>query len=69
MDALAISAIIVAVTGMIVSTLSVIKHSACCGKCFEIDTRTPVNNTPITTQPPASAPPLGDSRRSRTSVV
>ena len=43
MDALAVSAIIVAITGMIVSSLAVIKHSEC-GKCFKIDTRTPPNS-------------------------
>lgn len=41
MDALSISAIIVSITGLIVSTLSVIKHSECMN-CFKIDTRTPM---------------------------
>jgi hypothetical protein len=62
MDALAVSAIIVAITGMVVSTLSVIKHSECLGNCCKIDTRTPTTpsppaNPPLLNQEPSSQSP------------
>ena len=63
MDALSISAIIVASTGLIVSTLSVIKHSECC-KCLTLDTRTPIpspnrerENFNLVSFPPPPPPP------------
>jgi hypothetical protein len=57
MDALSVSAIIVAITGMLVSSLAVIKHSEC-SQCLKIDTRTPPNSPKENIQP-VSRPPLG----------
>ena len=41
MDPLILTAVITGIGGVVIAILTHIKHSACLGKCFEIDTYSP----------------------------
>lgn len=45
MDALTITGLIAGITGLMVAVLTHLKHSECCNKCCQIDTRTPIRTT------------------------